>query len=301
MPKISESLAGRMVCHTLWPLSQGELHGRKENFISKVFNNKKLSAQNLPPLSQEDIMDIIIKGGYPRSLLSVDSKDRLEWMNSYLDSILQRDIRQLSNIEGLKDLPHLLALLSERAGNLLNVADISRIIGIQQMTLKRYYTLLQMVFLIIEVPAWFTNREKRLAKAPKVYINDTGLGCCLKRIDKEVLFKHRQVLGPLLENFVVMELIKQSSWSDIAPKLYHFRTQAGHEVDIVLEGTNRDIVGIEVKASTSIGENDLKGLKKLQELAQDKFINGIIIYTGSHFLSLGNNLYALPLQYLWGI
>ena len=300
IPKISESLAGRMILHTLWPFSQGEIIGKKEKFIDLIFSKSNF-APFKTTIKQEDIIDMIIKGGYPRSLFAKDQKDRLEWMGSYIDTILQRDIRSLSNIEGLTELPHLLSILAERVGNLLNIAEISRIAKLNQVTLKRYYALLQMIFLIIELPAWSINREKRLVKSPKIYLNDTGLVCYFKQLDKQDFLNNRVNLGPLLENFVVMELKKQMTWNDYAYNIYHFRSQNEHEVDIVLEGKNRSIIGIEVKSSTKIDQNDLKGLKKLKEIAGDKFVKGIIIYTGEHLLPMGKDLYAMPLETLWSI
>lgn len=300
IPKVSESLAGRMILHTLWPLSQGELKGKKEKFIDWAFKEKKLPSVK-KAMKQSDLINLIVNGGYPRSLVAEDQKDRKEWMRSYVDTILQRDIRSLANIEGLRDMPHVLSILAERIGNLINLADISRMTKLNQVTLKRYYTLLQMVFLITEVPAWFVNRDKRLSKTPKVYLNDTGLACYFKQITNEDLLNDRNQMGALLENFVVMELKKQITWHDISPNIYHFRTQAGSEVDVVLEGQNKKIVGIEIKSSTKVDQSDLRGLVKLKEMAGDKFTKGIILYTGEYPIFLGDQFYALPINSLWDI
>jgi predicted AAA+ superfamily ATPase len=300
IPKVSESLAGRMILHTLWPLSQGEIKGKKEGFIDWAFSQEKLPVLK-KSLNQNDLIDLIVKGGYPRSIKAEDQRDRIEWMRSYVDTILQRDIRSLANVEGLKDMPHILSILAERIGNLINLADVSRITKLNKVTLSRYYTLLQMVFLVVEVPAWFVNRDKRLAKTPKVYLNDTGLACYFKQLTKEDLFKDRNQLGPLLENFVVMELKKQITWHDMMPNIYHFRTQSGQEVDVVLEGQNKKIVGIEVKSSTKVDGGDLSGLKRLKEMAGDKFAKGIILYAGEHPIALDDKIYALPINSLWEI
>lgn len=300
IPKVSESLAGRMILHSLFPLSQGEINGKKESFIDWAFNQKKLPTLK-KSLKQNELIDLIVKGGYPRSLKAEDQRDRFEWMRSYVDTILQRDIRSLANIEGLKDMPHILSILAERIGNLINLTDVSRITKLNKVTLGRYYTLLQMVFLITELPAWFVNRDKRLAKTPKIYLNDTGLACYFKQLNKEDLLNNRTHIGPLLENFVVMELKKQLTWYDMAPNIYHFRTQAGQEVDVVLEGQNKKIIGIEVKSSGKIDNVDLAGLKKLKEIAGDKFVKGIVLYTGEHAIALDDDIYALPISALWEI
>lgn len=300
IPKVSESLAGRMILHTLWPLSQGEIRGKSEGFIDWAFNGEKLPLIK-EKLKQTELIDLIVRGGYPRSLRAEDQSDRFEWMRSYVDAILQRDILNISKIEGLKDLPNVLSVLAERVGNLINLTDVGRITDINKVTLKRYYTLLQMVFLVVEVPAWFTSREKRLAKSPKVYLNDTGLACYFKQLTQEDFMDNRANIGQLLENFCLMELKKQATWHEIKPNIYHYRTQAGSEVDIVLEGTNKQVVGIEVKASTTIKKGDLSGIKSLKEVAGSKFKKGIVLYTGEQAIAMDDDIYALPINSLWEI
>lgn len=298
VPKVSESLAGRMILHTLWPLTQGEIEGREENFIEWAFESEILPRLK-QQLSIQDLCQKIVTGGYPRSLRASDDIDRIEWMKSYLDTIIQRDIRDLSHIEGLKELPNILSVLAERVGNLLNLSDISRMLKINLMSLKRYYSLLQMVFLVVEAPAWSVNTDKRLAKAPKIYLGDTGIVSYFKRIRADDLLKDPSSLGAMLENFVVMELKKQATWSPLFPSLYHFRTQAGKEVDIVLEGVGKKIVGIEVKASTTVDSRDLAGLRELRGIAKDKFVKGIVLYSGEKSLKLDDSIYALPINALW--
>lgn len=300
MPKLADSLAGRMIVHTLWPLSQGEIRGRQEGFLNWVFGDSKIPSVK-SRVEQGELLDIIVRGGYPRSVLAEDDLDRKEWLGAYITAILQKDVRELANIDRLRDLPHILAVLARRVGNLLNLADVSRITGLNQVTLKRYYTLLRMVFLVVEVPAWFANKNRGLAKSPKIYLNDTALVCYFKNLNRDSFVHDRMLLGAVLENFVVMELKKQLTWSELFLSLYHFRTKAGYEVDMVLEGDNKSIVGIEVKASTRIKEEDLFGMKKLMEIAGEKFLKGIIFYTGSQALSLGDNCYALPINFLWDI
>lgn len=298
IPRVSESLAGRLILHTLWPLSQGEIKGVKEGFIDWAFTSDKLPLIKTK-LTQAALIDMIIKGGYPRSLRAVDQADRIEWMQSYVSTLLQRDVLNLAKIEGLKDMPTILSIIAERVGNLINFADIGRITRINQVTVKRYYNLLQMIHLVVEVPAWVTSREKRLAKSPKVYLNDTGLACYFKRLTQDDFMNNRATLGPLLENFCLLELKKQASWHKQAPTIYHYRTQSGSEVDIVLEGQNKELVGIEVKAATTIKKSDLAGINALKAMAGTAFKKGIILYTGDQVLALQHDIYALPINALW--
>jgi predicted AAA+ superfamily ATPase len=299
MPKIAESLAGRMEIHTLWPLSQGEILGRKEAFIDQCFSNKKTK---LPPASNikwSDLIEKIIAGGYPEALERPKGKRRNIWFSSYIDAILQRDIRELTHIEGLKELPNLLSLLASRVCGLLNISDISRTSKISHTTLRRYLALLEMVFLTVELPAWFKNLTKRLAKSPKMYLNDTGILSYLLGIDAEHISRDRNLAGCLVENFVLMELVKQKTWNETECRLYHFRTQMGQEVDIVLEARDGSMVGIEVKSRSEVYSNDFNGLKVLQELAGNNFVRGIILYTGDRTVAFGDNLFAVPISALW--
>ncbi len=300
MPKISESLAGRIIIHNLWPLSQGEINNKTEKFIDWAFTEHKIpQLSNILKINK--LIDIILTGGYPRSLTSRSAIDRNEWFNSYINTILQRDIKNLANIEGLKELPNILSILANRVGNLLNLQDISRMAKINQVTLKRYYTLLQMVFLVCEVPAWFSNNDKVLSKTPKIFLNDTGLLSHFKKLSKDRLLENRTELGPLVENFVAMELKKQISWHDLKPDLYHYRTRSGSEIDFLLEGENKNIVAIEVKTTATLNKKDLISLKQLREKLGNTFIKGILLYNGTEPLMLEDRIYALPLNALWDI
>src|SRR5262249_54028092 len=150
---------------------------------------------------------------------------RSAWFGSYITTLLQRDVRDLAHIEGLTAVPRLLAVLAARTTALLNFSELSRSIAMPQSTLKRYLALLETTFLLQPLPAWSSNLGKRLVKAPKVVLSDTGLIASLLAVNKERLIADRGLAGPLLENFAVMELRKQAAWSRTQPQLFHFRTQ----------------------------------------------------------------------------
>lgn len=299
LPKLADSLAGRMDIHTLWPLSQGEIEGKKEGFIDACFSNKALAQVAMVPWPE--LVGRIVSGGYPEILKRQEDKRRRAWYSSYLSSVLERDIRSLANIEGLKEVPDLLQLLAVRVGGILNFSEISRISKISQATLKRYIALLGSVFLYVPLPAWFKNEEKRLIKSPKIYLNDTGLVAYLRGLDHARLVADRQIAGFLLENFVMMELKKQCSWNNIVPKLYHFHTSSGNEVDMVMEAPDGRVVAIEVKSKSEVSERDFAGIKVLAEITKNAFHRGIVLYTGQETVNFGEQLTALPLSALWQI
>lgn len=298
LPKLSESLAGRMMIYTMWPLSQSEIRNTASNFIKKIFQKDPVF-KNKEELSEDEWTEILIKGGYPASLRAKTQKQRNTWFKSYLATILQRDIKSLSDIEGLREIPNVLEILSTRVGNFINLSDVGRISGIKTTTMQRYFSLLKMVFLVIDVPGWYKNQEKRLIKSPKVFLNDTGLLCYLLGLDIESLKSNKTLGGHVFENFVCTELIKQLGWSDVPIKLYHFRTHIGQEVDFVLEGPEGKIVGIEVKYKRTCTLSDLKGLRKLKELSGKKFHKGIILYQGNKTVFMDKDIIAIPATTLW--
>jgi len=297
VPNLSESLAGRIEILSLWPFSQGELIAHKETFVDKLYENK-IPFKNYPPELPLSLQDRIINGGYPEVQNRVKEERRQAWFESYMTTILQRDIRDIANIDGLTSLTRLLAVIAARSPVLLNFAELSRSLAIPQSTLKRYMTLLEATFLIQHLPAWSGNFTKRLVKTSKIVMSDTGLMAHLIGLNKKRL-ETGAMIGPLFENFVIMELKKQITWSDVKPQMFHFRTQAGQEVDIVLEDRSGNLVGIEVKASATVHAHDFKGLKMLAEATGGIFRRGIVLYTGTEIIPFGESLTALPVQILW--
>jgi predicted AAA+ superfamily ATPase len=299
LPSVSESLAGRMEILTLWPLSQGEIEGVEENLIDRLFSGQFILPRLKGADTRDDLLDRVVRGGYPDALGRKTEERRRDWFGAYITTILQRDVREMANIEGLTDLPRVLTLLATRASSLHNLADISRSIDIPQTTLRRYITLLETTFLLSPLPAWSSNLGKRLVKAPKLALSDTGLLAYLLGANQERMEEDSSVLGRALENFVVMELRKQSSWGKTKPQLFHFRTQSGQEVDVVMEDAAGRLVGVEIKASATVTGGDFKGLRALREMTGKRFTRGVLLYTGAEPLPFGPDLFALPFASLW--
>ena len=297
LPRLADSLAGRMEILTLWPLSQSEIEGSQTKFIDSAFGDFRPRPMSVQ--STDDLNARLLAGGYPEALERPNHKRRRAWFNAYITTILQRDIQELAKIEGLNELPRLLNLLAARNASLLNYAAIARDVGLPQTTLKRYLSLLDATFLTYNLPAFSVNLGKRLVKSPKIFLRDTALSASLMGVDSARLDNDRQLFGKLFESWVVTELAEQSSWSDIAPKLFHYRTQTGSEVDLVLEDAASRLVGIEVKASRSASAKDFRGLKTLAEDLPDRFQRGFVIYTGDKVVPFGEKLFALPVSYLW--
>ena len=297
LPELAESLAGRMELHTLWPLSQGEIEGVRETFVDRLFE-ADMSLATVPNAEGEAV-DRLCAGGYPEARGRRSGRRRGAWYDAYIDAILQRDVRELANIDRLLDMPRLLGLLATRTGQLINHADLARTLGLPQTTLKRYMALLEATFLVRRLPAWFTNVGKRLVKAPKLMLVDTGLLAHLLDADAARLRRDRTLLGRVLENFVAMEVVKQLSWSERRCRLFHFRTEGGAEVDLVIEARDGRLVGVEVKSTATLRSQHFNGLKALAEQAGDRFAHGVAVYLGTEVVPFGPNLHGLPLGQVW--
>lgn len=298
MPQVADSLAGRIEIHQLWPLSQTEILGKRSKFLHTLTSpNSRFSTQKY---NWKDIIEAIRAGGYPEALQREAEGRKAKWFESYISAVLQKDIRNLANIEGLTQIPNILQLIGTRVGSTVNLADIARLSGVKNTTLQRYMALLEHVFLILKVPAWTPNVEGQFVKSPKIFLNDTGLLCHLRGESVESLTANRTTTGAFLENFIVMEIIKQLSWSGLFLKPYHFSIHSGSEVDLVLEDRKKQLYGIEIKSTASVSQNDFKGLKRLAEIAGKKFQRGIVLYGGEHMVGgFGENLQAVPIPAVW--
>lgn len=297
IPKISESLAGRMEILNLYPFSQNEITGADSNFVDDVFG-KNYKMPNIPG-KQNELIKKVSTGGYPEMLTRKNKERQDAWFKSYVTTILQRDVRDIANIEKLSELPKLLKLFASRAGTLLNFAEFSRSSAIPQTTLKRYTALLEALFMIYLLPAWSGNLSKRLIKTPKLYLSDTGLLSHLTGFNSEKQKSDTLLWGRVLENFVLMELVKQASWSDYNLSLYHFRTSGGQEVDFVIERSDGAVIAVEVKASSKVDSAMFNHMKAFADELGDKFLRGIIFYTGNEPIPFAKNLIALPVEVLW--
>jgi predicted AAA+ superfamily ATPase len=300
LPKLSESLAGRMEVLTLWPFSQGEIRGVKENFVDTLFSGKSVGwSGKSPAMSWEELLESVVFGGYPPAVARQSAARRAAWFQSYVTTVLQRDIRDLANIADTNAVPRLLSVVAARAGGLLNFADLSRTMALPQTTLKRYFALLEATFLVQLLRPWARNLGQRAIQTPKVYLNDTGLLAHLLGVTVDRLKSEGNVAGSVLENFVLMELRKQCAWSATRPELFYWRTVSGREVDVVLEDRTGKVVGVEVKAAATLGSNDVGGLQALASAVGKNWIRGVVLYTGAEIIPFSANLHGIPIRRLW--
>jgi len=296
LPGLSDALVGRMSVHTLYPLAAVEVTESGNSFLSNLMANDFRAGK---AGNESGVTEIIREAGFPE-LIGKSANASGRWFESYITTILQREVRQIAQIEKLGVLPNLLRVLASRAGGLINEADIARSIGQNAVTAKTYRVLLQMLFLTFDVKPWYRNIGKRLVKSPKAYLIDTLLLCHLQQIDLEkVAANDPHIFGHIIENFVATELLKQLSFSDLRADLFHFRTSDGKEVDFVIEQPNGSLAGIEVKGRDAVSKRDFDGLRVLQQQTGQDFKCGVILYRGSQLVPFGEKLWAVPVAALW--
>ncbi|MCB4755951.1 MAG: ATP-binding protein [Elusimicrobia bacterium] len=298
-PKLPDSLAGRMETYTLWPLSQGEVLGVNEGFVDSLL----AEAFPLPSEIRENslsLLDRIFWGGYPDVLKQEVAHRRTTWFRTTLSTVLRHDVQEWLPGEDGSSLSSLLTLLATYSTSLLNFSELARVVKIPEDTLKQYLTLLEWTYLVHLLPAWTGSHPgQRIIKTPKLYFCDTGVMASLMAREVKEWTSDNLPLWPLLETFVFAELTKQISWTRARPRLHHFRTRSGMEVDFILEFREGEIVGLDVKATTTLGTADFRGLKELEEAAGPHFHRGIVLYLGSRVVPFGPHIHALPVSALW--
>jgi predicted AAA+ superfamily ATPase len=297
---LPDTLVGRMETIELWPFSQGEIDGAPDRFIDTVFVQGD-RIRHSSGVSRADYADRVVRGGFPEALARTNTKRRRAFFNSYVGDLIARDVQQLAEIERTSQMRALIQMLSARSGQLLVTATLSRDLGLSAATVTRYVALLEEVFLIKRIPAWSRNISTRATAIPKTAFVDSGLAANEIGADAHSLLRPGGPFGPLLEGFVLAELARQSTWSDQDVELYHYRTKDQVEVDAVLENRRGQVVGIEVKAASTVNPNDFRGLRHLAERLGDDFLAGIVLHTGQQTLPFGPGMLAMPIASLWEV
>jgi len=300
LPRLADSLAGRMECLYLHPFTVSEISRTPGNFLSDFLAGKlspKLTPAQTPKPSE--LPKILLAGGYPESVFR-DPERAERWKTNYVQSVVERDVRDIAEVKDASDLVRLLAFLPDRTAQLVNQSALSNALGHSRATIDRYLTLLERLFLIRRLPAWHSNLSKRLVKSPKLHFVDSGLAATLGQLDSGQWNEQRARFGHLLESFVLQQLVAMADCMQRPPRFYHYRDKDKTEVDIVIESRGK-VWGIEIKAASSVNGADAKGLLRLASAAEGDFQGGIVFYDGTatFFLDKEANIQAVPISKLW--
>jgi uncharacterized protein len=297
LPRVADSLAGRMETIQMLPLARAEIEGRTPTFLEHLFAGNLRSKRDA--ILGDDLVQLVLVGGFPEAISRDSERRRQDWSRSYLTSVLTRDLRDIADVEKLTELPKFVRLLAEHSGQLVNYSQFGGSINVSHKTGQRYVGLLEQVFLIATVQPWFTNALKRIVKTPKLHFLDSGLLATVRGLSFDRVKAGRSTFGALLESFVFSEVLKLMTASDLRLTPHHFRDRDMREVDIVLERDDGMIAGIEVKASATVKAGDFGGLRALAEACGDRFAFGVVLYDSADVVPFGDRLAAAPLSSLW--
>jgi predicted AAA+ superfamily ATPase len=301
LPRVSESLAGRVETIRLHPFAECEKERSPGRFLAQFLGGELVprvgGAPRARAAARTDLVRRVLQGGFPEAVARPPARAR-RWHQQYIESILERDVRDVASIRHGGELRSLVELCALRSATLLNASTLAGELGIDRSTVMVHLTVLERVFLLRRLPAWHTNACARLIKTPKLHLCDSGLCAALADLDEAAIGDSRDKLGGLLESWVVEQFAAQADWTDPAVRLHHFRDKDGVEVDLVLT-RGRHVWGVEVKAAKSVQPSDFRGLSRVASLAGAAWRGGIVLYDGEDCLSMGSGMLAVPLAWLW--
>jgi hypothetical protein len=298
LPSVQESLAGRVEVLQLNPLSEQEKQRGRETLLKKLLDGKIKAAINGEQTPVIGVAEAVCRGGYPEPNTRTAKRSR-QWHRQYVNAIIQRDVKDIAAIRDEAEMLRLAEMLAYRTAKLLNISNLTAGLGMRRETTEKYITILERLFLVRRLPAWHRNHAKRLVKAPKIHLIDSGLAATLSGLRVEDWGSHSTDLGSLLESFVVQQLICQAGWVDSELRFSHYRDKDQAEVDLVIEQGN-NVWGVEVKKAASMRSNDGAGMSRLAAQAGKNFRGGMLLYTGSNCLPMAlKNCFAVPMSALW--
>lgn len=292
MQQVTESLAGRAAILKLLPFSRWEIAGMPERHLPWEGS----SIASLPPQLTADLWAQTLRGFYPEIALMPERDSRL-WQASYIQTYLERDVRNLRNVGDLTLFQTFLRALAARSAQLLNLSELARDVGVSVNTAKDWLSILEASFQIFILRPYFANIGKRLIKSPKVYFVDTGLLCYLVGLRDIEHASAGPMGGAIFENLVVSDLYKIYLHRGEEPSMYFWRTSAGAEVDLVIDSQN-EIIPLEIKLSETARPEMARELIGFQRDFKEKARSGYVIYPGKTLLPLGQGVTTLPLMNL---
>ena len=297
LPRLSDSLAGRMESVQLKPLSECEIRGHEPAFLRDLLLGRAPTARHVRV--RDHLLERLVKGCFPEPLQRTSDRRSTAWYRQYVDTLIQRDIRDLAHIDHPDRMTRLLKLTAFHTGKLVNAAELGSKLEMDRVTVRRYMALLEALFLVERLPAWHTNDYKRLVKTPKLHSVDTGLICAVRGMNRTWLLERPTDFGLLLESFVYNELRKQAVWMDEPLGFYHYRDKDKVEVDVIIENASGDCFAVEVKAAATLNARDFSGLRRFRDVAGSRFRLGVLLYDGDRTTAFGEHLFAVPVGALW--
>ncbi len=298
LPRVSESLAGRIELLRLWPFSQSEIAAIPfVGFVGRLFTGGPLHGS---PTSRAEIVARALRGGFPPAVARDDPERRIAWFRNYLTTMTQRDVREIANIGHAVELPRLLRAIALRSTQPLNKSGIAQTLGMSNATIDRYIALLETLFVVHRVPAWHGNASRRLVKAPKLLISDPGLAGALTGASAAAFESGVLDAGAAVEAFVGIELVRLAAVDPVAATVHHYRASRGNaEIDFLLETPDGRVAAVEVKGGETVTAADARHIAALRDELGERFARGVVLYAGDRTVPFGDRIEAVPISALW--
>jgi predicted AAA+ superfamily ATPase len=287
MKKAKDTLAGRLIEITLFPLSQKELNKKADENIIDILFTKGIESLKIEQKPYKDILQAVVDGGYPEILKIKSQRGKKLWFDSYISTYIERDIRDVGELRDISAFIRFFNIMAPRSSKLINKSNLANEANLSEATVNNYLSMLEMIYQISLLKPYSSNISKRFIKTPKFYLNDSGLLCHILDINSANELIESKQKGDILETFVYTELQKHISYSQIRPDIYHYRTSDKKEIDFIIQ-KGETIFSIEVKSSQTIKRDLFKHIEDFQNRS-DKKVIGIVLYGGEDIVSFGDS------------
>lgn len=298
-PRIGDSLAGRIERIPLRPFTQAEIEGRPvPRWLDEIWEMKSAPHVESEMEGRAAYASRIAAGGFP-AVLARSARRRGAWFDDYVAALVTRDVPDILNVRRPDLLGPLLTHLAAGSGSLITLRRMAQALAADEKTMRAYIGLLELLHLLVSVPAWTPGFASRAIKAPRLFVEDSGLLCHLLDVGASRIATDDMLSGRAYESFVAMELARLLPYTETMPKMRHWRGPHGEEVDLVLEDRAGRIVAIEIKAGATVRQGSLRGMDKLKALAGDRFVAGLVLCTTRQTTWLARKIWAVPIEALW--
>jgi predicted AAA+ superfamily ATPase len=298
-PRIGDSLAGRVERVPLRPFTQAELaRADAPRWLDDVWEGGEPPYIETEAVGRQAHAERIVAGGFP-AITDRSARRRRAWIDDYLAALVTRDVPDLVDIRRPDLLPILLRHLAAGSGSLIALRPIAQALSVDEKTVRSYVRLLELLHLVVAVPAWTPGTAGRAVRSARIFVEDAGLLAHLLDADAARIASDDTITGRAYETWVAMEVARLLPFTAAAPTMRHWRTHHGDEVDIVLENRRGQLIAIEIKAGATISRHDARAIKKLQGLTGERFLAGVVFCTCRQTSPLGSRIWATPIQALW--
>lgn len=300
LPSVKESLAGRITKIRLRPLTLGEIYGKQPSFIKKIFDGNFNSNFQQKRMYKDTYIKHAFNGGYPEPLRLKKYKDKKKWYKDYLEALIERDLIDISQIKRKDSLSKLVTILAAWSSKFMVISDIGKTLSISRATIQTYINALESLCLVERIKPWHKTDYDRVSKQEKIFMTDTGLMASLLNWQQEEVLLNSDKSGKLFETFIFHQLVSILEAQSEEYELYHYRDGEKREIDFIIKNEKGSILGIDVKAGSTVSKSSFKHLKWFGlNISKKSSFTGIILYTGQHVVSFGKNMWAIPISALW--